>query len=92
MFDVAWFPLIVTVYGMAAIVCAIAAYIIAMNKRRDRETWAFVCFFLPPLLLLLISLRNLRPYEQAPPHIHDDDDDDDDGDQHARNLATRYPT
>jgi hypothetical protein len=90
MLQIAWFPLFITFYGIAGIVCAVGAFFVAQRKFRDRESWAFSCFFLPPLFFLLLWLGPSRYTGQhrARP-VDEDSDDEDDGDGVARNAATR---
>jgi hypothetical protein len=92
MFDIAWFPLIITVYGIAGIVCCIAAYIVAQRQFRDRESWAFCSFFVPPVFFLLLWLgpSSTAGYRRIRPSVDEDSDDEDDGDGVARNAATRH--
>ncbi len=90
MSDIAWTPLVITVYGIAAIVCAVIAWFTASRKYRDRQSWAFTCFFLPPMLLVLVWLKPLRLLYAPALRHNDEGDDDGDGDGQATSAATRY--
>ncbi len=67
-------PQIVTYYGIASLVAALAAYVIASAKRRNYEAWAFWCFLLPPLVIALLFMPRLGPGERYRPLTDDDDD------------------
>jgi hypothetical protein len=90
----AWTPFIIATYGIAGIVCGIIAWFTASRKRRDRQSWAFASFFLPPAVLLLLALKPLRITGPVVRYETDDDGDDDEGggDGQAVNTATRYVT
>lgn len=98
--DVAMFPLIITVIGGLSLVCALAAYVIAGRKHRNRQSWAFWGFLFPPSLLLLVVLPTVSVSHGPHSHTHvgDPEDDDDEGhaaeddDNSAVNVATRHVT
>ena len=68
-------PVLITTYGIASIVAAIAALVLAPRRGRDGQSWAFWCFLLPPLAVLLYYLR---PTGLPPPVARRRSDDDDD--------------
>jgi tellurite resistance protein TehA-like permease len=56
-------PLVVTVYGAAAIVSSALALALAGAKRRDAQSWAFWSFLFPPAILALLLTRRRTPEE-----------------------------
>jgi hypothetical protein len=56
-------PLVVTAYGVSAIVSAGLALALAGAKRRDAQSWAFWSFLFPPAILALIFARRRSPEE-----------------------------
>ena len=69
-------PQVITIYGLLSIVAASAAYFIAGRKQRNSDGWAFACFILPPLVLILAFLGKA----QTPHHIKVEE-------QHRRKLS-----
>lgn len=59
-------PILITTYGIASIVAAIAALVIAPRRGRDGQSWAFWCFLLPPLAIVLYFLRPADPTIAVP--------------------------
>jgi hypothetical protein len=58
---------LIAIWGVVAIVSAIAAGLIATAKRRDHSAWAAWTFLFPPLLVLLLVLsRNRGPRPRRP--------------------------
>jgi prolipoprotein diacylglyceryltransferase len=49
-------PMLITIYGIASIIAAIVAYILASMKHRDASHWATVSFLFPPAALLTFFL------------------------------------
>ena len=49
-------PMFITIYGVASILAAILAYIVASAKHRDASHWATVSFLFPPAVLLTLFL------------------------------------
>jgi hypothetical protein len=70
---------IITVYGIACIVCAIAGYLLARSRRRSSEAWAVWGFLFPPSLAILLLLPS-REVAARPSAAPDDDEEDDDVD------------
>ena len=64
---------IIALWGLAAIVAAVAGGIIAYVKRRDHSAWSAWCFIFPPLLIWLLFLRK-RPGARPRQPSNDDDD------------------
>ena len=53
---------IIAIWGLTAIAAAVLGGVLATTKNRDYSFWAFWCFLLPPLLLLLLIMpRNMGP-------------------------------
>ena len=52
-------PMIITIYGVAAIVAAVVAYMIASAKHRDASFWATFSFLCPPAVLLTLVLSTV---------------------------------
>ncbi len=44
----------IAIWGLIAIAAAVLGGLLATYKNRDYSFWAFWCFLLPPLLLLLL--------------------------------------
>lgn len=62
------FPMFVTIYGIASIVAAVLAYMIANAKHRDASHWATIAFLFPPAVLLTLLLSTV-PAEHRSAHI-----------------------
>lgn len=52
-------PMYITFYGLAAIVGAVVAYMVASAKHRDASHWATIAFLFPPAALLTLLLSTL---------------------------------
>ena len=61
-------PMFITIYGLASIVAAVVAYMIASAKHRDASHWATIAFLFPPAVLLTLVLRTIPP-EHRSAHI-----------------------
>jgi hypothetical protein len=48
--------MLITYYGLAGLVAAVAAYAIASAKHRDASHWATVSFLFPPAVLITLLL------------------------------------
>ncbi len=49
-------PLVITVWGLTALVSGILGAILASAKRRSADAWAATAFLFPPSLLALVFL------------------------------------
>lgn len=56
-------PMLITFYGLASIVAAVIAYIVASAKHRDGSHWATISFLFPPAVLIPL-LMTTAPQEQ----------------------------
>ena len=63
----------IAIYGLAIIVCAFAAGILAWSKNRDYNYWATVSFLFPPALVMLA----LMPKNKHPPRSRPSLDEED---------------
>ena len=45
-------PMLITFYGIASLVAAVIAYIVASAKHRDGSHWATISFLFPPAVLI----------------------------------------
>ena len=52
-------PMLVTIYGLAGVLAAILAYVLASARRRDASFWATLSFLLPPMALLTFFLTTV---------------------------------
>lgn len=57
-------PTVIALYGVCALMSAIAAYVLASAKARDAGFWATWALFLPPALLVLILLPKFTTEQQ----------------------------
>ena len=62
------FPMYVTFYGIAAVLAAVVAYMVASAKHRDASHWATIAFLFPPALLLTLLLSTV-PAEHRQAHF-----------------------
>ena len=63
----------IAIWGLAMIICAGIALVLAPRRGRNGQTWAFWCFVFPPALAILYRLkRRVAPIRSRPP-IHEDD-------------------
>ena len=53
---------IFTYVGLAMLSGVVFGYVVAATKNRDASRWAFICFFFPPAVFLLL----LRPSRKGP--------------------------
>lgn len=60
---------IIAYWGIAAIVSAILAAILAGMKQRDHSFWAAWCFLFPPMLLVLLVLPSHKGPRPRRPSI-----------------------
>jgi len=49
-------PMIITFYGLAGVVAAVIAYMVASARHRDASHWATIAFLFPPAVLLTLLL------------------------------------
>jgi hypothetical protein len=49
-------PMVITVWGLTAIVCGVLGALLATSKRRSADAWAATSFLFPPSLLALALL------------------------------------
>ena len=49
-------PMVVTVWGLIALVSGVLGAILASAKRRSKDTWAATAFLFPPSLIALMLL------------------------------------
>jgi len=61
-------PMYITFYGIAAIVAAVVAFMVASAKHRDASHWATIAFIFPPAVLLTLLLSTV-PSEHRGAHI-----------------------
>ena len=62
------FPMFITFYGLAGVVAAVIAYMIASARHRDASFWATTAFLFPPAVLLTFILST-PPVEHRQVHI-----------------------
>ncbi|MEZ5774178.1 MAG: hypothetical protein R3D33_05585 [Hyphomicrobiaceae bacterium] len=53
-----------TLYGIAAVIASALGFLVAALKRRSTDQWATACFFMPPLLLVLLVLGRGSPEDK----------------------------
>jgi uncharacterized membrane protein YhaH (DUF805 family) len=80
---VSFVPMVITFYGVGAILSGAAAYAVAAAKHRDASHWGFLGFVFPPFVLLTLllpplTLKHRRDREigrSIERHLADRDDD-----------------
>jgi apolipoprotein N-acyltransferase len=65
----------IALWGMVALVCAVAGGFIAAAKNRDHSWWAAWCFVLPPMLLVLLMLGRQSGPRPRRPSLDEEDRD-----------------
>ena len=50
-------PMVITIWGVTALVSGVLGFMLAAAKRRSADAWATAAFLFPPSLLILIMLQ-----------------------------------
>lgn len=64
-------PMLITFYGVASIVAAVIAYIVASAKHRDGSHWATISFLFPPAVLIPLLMTTAPPDQRSARAIED---------------------
>lgn len=64
-------PMLITFYGVASIVAAVIAYIVASAKHRDGSHWATISFLFPPAVLIPLLMTTAPPDQRSARVIED---------------------
>ncbi|MEZ5923589.1 MAG: hypothetical protein R3D57_04310 [Hyphomicrobiaceae bacterium] len=62
-------PMVITVWGVVAVISAILGGILAAAKRRSVDAWAAAGFLFPPSLLVLLLLPRASDQMVADRHL-----------------------
>ncbi len=54
-------PMLITLYGVASLIAAVIAYIVASAKHRDGSHWATISFLFPPAVLIPLLMTTAPP-------------------------------
>lgn len=65
---------VIAIWGLFALLSAIAGGVLAAFKRRDHSAWAAWCFVFPPALIALILMAK-NPGERPKRRSLDEDDE-----------------
>jgi hypothetical protein len=57
-------PMLITIYGLASLVAAVVAYIVASAKHRDGSHWATISFLFPPAVLIPLLMTTAPPEQR----------------------------
>ncbi len=58
-------PMLITFYGLASLVAAVIAYIVASAKHRDGSHWATISFLFPPAVLIPLLMTTAPPEQRS---------------------------
>lgn len=64
---------VIAIWGIVALLAAIAGGVIAAIKRRDHSSWAAWCFVFPPLVVVLLILGTNQGPRPKRPSMDEDD-------------------
>ena len=62
-------PMVVTVWGLTALLAAVLGAVLARAKRRSADAWATAAFLFPPSLLALVFLPSATDQMVADRHM-----------------------